>query len=258
MRATVGLVLVLVTLAPAGAAQRKTIEFSHDNCGYRLNFDPAQVDEPRLRASVDLLYGDDTSISHEPGLISSRKTAVEFDLQSYQAWCATEKSRLRGLDLLDIPGLDDLRRRRIAEHVDRCQLVTAEVLGGRGDIGTLKAYARALPLCEGYIDALDWSDADFVPAWRAFAKQFCRENSHKPDCKNGDLDWLKKPDGIERLREDLLTFGWYNCANGLSLMNEGDDGGVHGPDGTRLRDAVAARFEKALKAKPLGCDTGID
>ena len=257
MRATFGLILALVSLAPAGAASRKTIEFSHDYCDYRLSFDPARIDEPRLRASVSLLYGKDNSFDHEPGLITSRDKAVAFDLQGYRAWCATEESRLRGLDLLDIPGLEDLRQRRMAEHADRCQLVTAEVLGGRGDIGGLRAYARGLPVCVGYIDALTRSDADFVPAWRAYAEQSCRRNSNRPDCKNKDLAWLKKPDGVERLREDLLTFGWYNCANRLSFMNEGDDG-VHGPDGTRLRDAVAARFKKSLKVKSLGCDTGGD
>ena len=113
--------------------------------------------------------------------------------------------------MIDLPGLQDYRNMLLLQLEDWCDFGQALMRGSQGDTGALRSFAPSAGHCSIYIDALD-GRVDVNDVWRKTAISSCARNSDPKACESRDFGAEREPDAAQRIRSDVLGYGWQNCA----------------------------------------------
>ena len=226
---------VMFATVPA-AAQTKRLKLDGEVCTYELRFDPKTVEERRIRDTFELLF-------NHPGYVFAEAVtgAADVDrlLPGLDAECKRLVERWTGAALLPIPGLDAFHRGVLEEVTDSCRFDRIKLLGYR-DPSALRGYERAAA-CGAFVDALE-GKRDLRAAYDALGKEVCRDNADTKACLTR---WTKQATSPERMKLELVGFGWGNCANATTLRGT--------VDREAAREKLSADFLKRYKVKQT-CD----
>jgi hypothetical protein len=228
------LLLGAAFLDPA-AAETVTISWDGD-CRYTIQIDTKKHDERRVRNTIDLLYTSN-GIYPNPGRASD-PTSIE----TYQTQCGDEVSRRANLALLPLPGLEEYRRFDVERLRDKCDYDVV-VLRSHHNASALRDYLPAAA-CSRYVDALE-GNADLVELWRETINAACKRNVNPAQCEQRSFEEAAKPDGQERLRQYVRTFGWERCA--VTYRKRSDRA-------AETEKRVTERFERAFRPKRQQCN----
>jgi hypothetical protein len=147
---------------------------------------------------------------------------------------------VKSLKLLPLKGLEDLRKRTLAELDDSCSYHKIYAAGFT-DPSKLRQYKPAAS-CVRYVDALE-GKTDLEAAFDDMLKERCRNNANTKACL---AEAEKKRGDIEEMRIEVQNFGWNNCAVESLLLNQSksDD----------MRQKLQQQFFKRYKVKELPCE----
>ena len=203
-------------LAPANhaSAAQKSASWSDEACVHRISFDPAKYDEKRLKNTINLLFEPSKFEAPVPPFVGESKDIAGLDPGKYDQQCGAALKTVRGFELLPLNGIEDYQRAKTEETEDFCRFGNIQIRGYR-DPSALREYARA-PSCSHFIDALE-GKTDTMKAFRETVAEQCKDNASPQRCRDSTLKEAEKPDGKERVRINLMTFGWSNCANNYTV-----------------------------------------
>jgi hypothetical protein len=213
-----GPLTLTVILALCGAAVAAQTGWEDDACDYKVTFDPRKVDTAALKGTIDLLFKQQPVVLGD--MYQTPEQAATADLGKLQKECAEAIDGRKSLKLLPLPGIEDYRTSVTEDLRDTCE---REVAGMRAirDAGALRDYKPAVVACSEYIDALE-GKTDFERVFRKTNEQSCQNNASPAACRNRTIADGQKPDGAERKRLFVLTFGWSNCAVNLPAVETRD------------------------------------
>jgi hypothetical protein len=200
-----------IILALCGAAAAAQVGWEDDACDYKVTFDAKKIDKDALQGTIDLVFRQQPTVLG--GMYQTPEQAETADLGELQKKCSEAIDGRKSLKLLPLPGIEDYRTAVVEDLRDTCE---REVAGMRAikDAKALRDYKPAVATCAEYIDALE-GKTDFERVFRKTNEQSCQNNASPAACRNRTIADGQRPDGAERKRLFVLTFGWSNCAVNL-------------------------------------------
>jgi hypothetical protein len=240
-------VLAVFLSGPSDAAQ-KTMRWENGAlCEFETRFDPEKYDEKSLRNTVEVIYGDALHRSKSPiigldGLDGRlRSNTAEFEQQ-----CALEMEQAANLPLIALPGIEEYRGLRLEEMEEGCRFNTIESRAASGDPAALREFAPSVAKCSPFIDALE-GKTDIRAVWReAIRSQWCQTNSRPEECRANHLKAEGSPNEDDRIKSDVLTYGWGNCS--VPFLKTSDV-----QKGESMRKALEKSFRQRFKVKAFPC-----
>jgi hypothetical protein len=235
------LAALVAALAPAGlaSAATRTLSWNDDAaCTFRISFDPAKHDAGRLHNTIRLLFVTPDYASPIVGHVADPPAIARLDLPKFERQCGDLLKKVRDVELSPFPGIEDLRRAVAAEIEDSCKFGNAEIRGLRNP-QALRDYTSA-PSCTHFIDALE-GKTDIDKLFRETVTETCRNNASPQRCRDDILKDAQKPDGKERMRLFLTTFGWSQCANKHTIR--------YRDTVTKLRASLEKQFKRMFTVR---------
>lgn len=235
--------VALLALPSAAWAAQRTLTIEDGMCTGRLRYDPAKLDEARLKDTVRLLF--DPGLTAPP-LAPSPKSPAEMgtaDPAAFATACRESRAAVDRLQPLD--GFGDYQRLVSAQIADACAFGEAELKGLR-DPAALAGYAPAAQACGHFVEALT-AKADLTALWRQTVKRQCANNMDPAACEGREAARAAGPDAEGWRRLYLIDTGWNNCAVGFLKVNTDDH--------DRIREGLVSSFERRFKVK-MSCDGG--
>ena len=198
-----------LALGNSASAAEKSVSWTDDACTHSVRFDPAKHDEKRLKNTIQLVFpAPDFGAPIVPH-VPDPQAVARLDPGKFDQQCSKVLKTTRELELVPLKGIEDYRRAKVDEFEDACRFGNAEIRGLRNP-SALREYTRA-PSCSHFIDALE-GKSDMMKVFRETAAQQCSNNASPQRCRDETLKEAEKPDGAARVRLNLTTFGWNNCA----------------------------------------------
>jgi hypothetical protein len=239
------LLALLISSASYGA--QKTIRWENGaQCEFETRFDPAKVDEERLRNTIEVIFGDGfyKRPTLETALIGPGGSLVS-NTEEYRQACEREKERVEDLAVLDIPGIEDYRKLSLEEFEETCRFHVIEGRAASGDPAALRDFTPSAAKCSPFIDALE-GKTDIRAVWRDMVEAQCRENGSPEKCKAALFSAESRPNAKDAIRLQVLTYGWINCSTSyLKTSDESRD--------VAILAALQKSFRRRFKVKALPC-----
>jgi hypothetical protein len=203
-------VLAAVVLLFGKGANAAQVEWTDAiSCSYKIRFDPKEYDAARVLNTADFVLGSGR-IPHFP-MPQSHIPYEASGVDAYRKACSGHADWLTSLPLVDLPGLESYRHMQLEQLKDWCDFGAALIRGHLGDIAALRAFEPSIAQCSGYVDALE-GKTDIRRVWHELVVSSCQKNSRPEECRAWHFAAEGQPDEAERIRKDLLTWGWQNCS----------------------------------------------
>lgn len=204
---------LLLLNAPAGAAERQS-SIPDGSCIAHVKFDDSRYDALQVENTGQLLFGGTEGGHPFLGLNPER-----IDATALKARCAASIQTLRATRHLPAPAISAYVDILAASIEDYCALTLLEVQAVTTP-AVLRGYARA-ETCSAYVDALE-GKTDLVEMWRQELAIRAKKNADPEGfiARNRARETAPGFDGW--VRNEVLTFGWHNCANRFTILN-GDE-----------------------------------
>lgn len=187
----------------ANAEQRVSTWVDEIQCTHVIRFDPKKYDEAQIQNTADFLAGLRFTFPFSD--------ASGSDVDAYMDACRRTADQIRSMPVVDLPEMEAYRHLKLEQLKDWCEFNVALIRGGSGDTAALREYAPSVPHCSRYVDALE-GKTDIRQVWRDTLTANCNTNSTPETCKARFLAAEGQPDEAERIKRDVLTYGWQNCS----------------------------------------------
>jgi hypothetical protein len=155
--------------------------------------------------------------------------------------CARKGDQLSSLPLIDLPGIEEHRRLKIDQLKDWCDFETAYLRGALGDVTALRQYTPSAPYCSRFLDGLD-GKADLKEVWREVVNSHCKTVRPEEACKAQFFAIERAPDAVDRIKRDVLDYGWTSCSTRYVKTGNFVSTQVEALE-TKLEAAFRARFK---------------
>ncbi|HMN73249.1 MAG TPA: hypothetical protein PKA55_15410 [Rhodoblastus sp.] len=237
----------VVAIAQSASGAERTIKVTGPGCDYQVRFDPAKADPKQVRDTAEVLLGEGLPAPDYAGHATTDAVSAAT-IESDRAQCLAPGRKIKGLALLDMPGLKDLVAGRMAAIEDGCafQTIKSRALVTGASPKILLEHKPSVQACGAYAKALE-TPAAMRTFWRAQVDRQCANNASPAKCRKASLALEEKPDAGELIRRDLIAFHWNNCANELTMLSVNqskDEAALEG-----LRKAFKLRFKTREKCE---------
>jgi hypothetical protein len=239
-------VLALLISSAAYGAQKAMRWENGAQCEFETKFDPAKIDEDKLRNTVEVLFGD--GFYKRPSLVTALigpDGSLTSNTDEYRQACERERVRVENLAVLDLPGIENYRRRSLEEFEETCRFNVLQGRAALGDSSALREFTPSAAKCSPFIDALE-GKTDIRAVWRDMVEAQCRENGSPDQCKAALFAAESRPNAADAIRLSVLGFGWNNCSVPFLKTSDLDRGEA-------IRTALEKTFRRRFKVKAFPC-----
>lgn len=233
-------IIFLLTSITVNFAQTKTFKWSSEMCDYQSVYNAKKVSLAQLKDTLKLMkmQGLPLNFDATPQNLDAVDKLNVADLQSeYEA----KKREIEGLKLVKNSYFENFRKAKLKELEQVYQLskVTAE---GYKNPQIIKDFDFAPSCVSKYADSLISGGDDLLNIWLEVNKESRKNNSDPNYIRKKYETQLNSPDKFRYARNEVMTFGWWNCAN-LSIEYVSSDG------------QAEKEFKKLfVKTKTINCD----
>jgi hypothetical protein len=202
--------VVLLCTVPIFAQVRK-FKWNDDFCEYRGTYNAKRYTLAQLRNTEKLLgrgiYSIQTSAT-----VFDPADLPKLDLSELEREYATKVAELNGLDIVKVPYWQELRKQTLAEMKQVYEL-SRVTIPGHSNPEMLNRITWADSCKTKYAVPLIAGGDFLLSTWRAV--------NEKSRANNGDPDRVRRifderyasPDRMKFALVEVMTFGWWNCAN---------------------------------------------
>lgn len=238
--------VVLLTCSDAYGAQKIITWEDGMFCRFETRIDPAKIDEEKIRNTVEIIFGD--GFYKQPTLVTALigpGGSLVSNTHEYEQACEREKVRVENLAVLDLPGIENYRKRSLEEFEETCRFQMLEGRAASGDPAALREFAPSAAKCSPFIDALE-GKTDLRAIWRDMVEAQCRQNGDPEKCKAAHFSAESRPNAADAIKLDVLMFGWSNCS--VAYLKTSDESRHEA-----IRVALEKNFRRRFKVKAFPC-----
>jgi hypothetical protein len=210
-------IFLLMLIAVAGfadstAAQTKKFRWTTELCEFEGTYDARKYSETELRNTLKLFaLGGEFRINAE-ATVWKFEDIARLDVGALDREYNRVTSDLKNLKIARAPYFENLRQRKLKEieQVYRLSRVTMRAYANPALIGEYKSAAAcvtkfAAPLANG--------GADLLGVWRAVNEDSRRKNADPARLEKIFNEQMNSADREKFARVEVMSFGWWNCAN---------------------------------------------
>ena len=239
-------VLALLISSASYGAQKVIGWEDGAQCEFETRFDPAKVDEERLRNTIEVIFGD--GFYKEPSLVTALigpGDSLTSNTAEYQQACEQERVRVENLAVLDLPGIENYRKLSLEEFEETCRFNVLQGRAASGDPAALREFTPSAAKCSPFIDALE-GKTDIRAVWRDMVEARCRESDNPEKCKAAEFSAESRANAADAIKLDVLEFGWTHCSVPFLKTNDLRPR-------TSMRAALEKSFRRRFKVKAFPC-----
>lgn len=248
MKRLVLAVLGLVAVTQSAPGAERAIKVTGPGCDYQVRFDPAKVDERRLKDTAEILFAEGGLPSPDYSGSATSDAVTPAKVEADRAKCLAPLAKARALAPLDMAGLKELLAGRIEAIEDGCAFQAIQqralVVGARPEV--LLEHKASVAACGAYAKALETPAAMRV-RFHADVEKQCANNASPAKCRKELLAIEEKPNADELIRRELVAFYWNNCANELTKLSQNQERDEKALEG--LRKAFKKQFKTKEKCE---------
>jgi hypothetical protein len=239
--------LALVISGDAHGAQ-KTITWEDGMfCRFEIKFDPRKDDEEKLKNTINVVFLNgfykkdfpDIALDHPGGHLVSNP-------EKYRQACELTKDKATNLQVIDLPGIEDYRRLKLEQLEDWCTFNTLKSIAASGNPSALREYTPSVAQCSPFIDALE-GKSDIRAVWRNMINSLCANDSRPEICRARFFSAENGPNPEEKIKLDVLTFGWQSCAISHLKTNSAEK------NAEMMKTALEKSFQRRFRVKNYPC-----
>lgn len=243
------IVLAMLALASGvSCAAQRTIEwFDEESCPHKIRFDAAKYDESHLKNTVEFIFA---GYLHNFPVPQGFTGFGAASVDKFRAACTRHSELLQSLQLVELPRIEDYRRLKLDQLREWCDFGEALIRGTLSDTAALRSFNAGKSACSRYPDALE-GKSDLKQTWRNLVIAICAKNSNPVACRSDHWAAEQQPDATDRIRSDLLTYGWQNCTAEYLKMSEANP---VGRQARSLERELEVKFRARFRMTGAPCD----
>ena len=203
-------VLFLFFVPAASFAQVKTFRWGTDACEFSGTYNSRKYSRTQLENTVRLMrpeFGLDYNAT-----VWSFEEIARLDPAALDEKYEEAVSELKELKIVPLPSWENIRKKKLREIEQVYRLSRATILGYT-DPTKLRGYAGS-PSCKTkFADPLIAGGDRLLAAWRVVNEDSRRRNSEPERIRRIFEEQMASPDRLKFALVEVMTFGWWNCAN---------------------------------------------
>jgi len=232
------LIAILILCQTAAFAQTKKFRWTTELCEFEGTYDAKKYTDAQLKNTVKLFALESFDIQTD-ATVWKYEEIKNLNVAALDKEYESKSTALKKLDIIKSAYWESLRMRKLKELKQVYELSRLTMLG-YNEPAKLKEAAFAESCVVKYATPLIIGGDELLTIWREV-----NEDSRR---KNGDPERIKKifeaeydsPDRYKFARVEVMSFGFWNCANALIEREEYD--GTHEEE-----------FEKLFKRTKTAC-----
>lgn len=203
--------IVLFSAASAGFAQVRTFKWSYDVCEYQSSYDAKKYNLAELQDTLKLLNINGTPLNFDATPFDINKVE-ELNINELEQEYATKKREIENLKLIKSAYFGKLREDKLREleQVYRLSKVTAEA---HKNPQVLKDFSFAQSCINEYAEPLITGGDSLLSTWLTVNRESRKNNASPENIRKIYERQFNSPDKFRYARNEVMTFGWWNCAN---------------------------------------------
>jgi len=202
--------LYLINISFNLFSQEAVYEWETGLCTCKGTFDSTKYNLEEIQNTYNYLWWNDYLSTH--ATISKIEELKTLKLDSLDKECTGKLEKLNSLRFIDSKFWNKLKVDRIREIEETCELRRITILG-YSNPDTLNSYFIKDKTCNYYRNALILGGQEMLDAWIKLHKIQMSKNGNPEKLHNEFLKQYYSPDRLEYARIELMSFGWWNCAN---------------------------------------------
>lgn len=205
------LTLVLMLCGTAAFAQTKKFRWTTDLCEFESVYDSSKYSEVQLRDTLKLIHSDFFPNTVDPtprefaGVKNLSVNALDKEYQS-------RTTALKQLKIVNSKYWEAVRQKYLKELEQVYQLSRATMLG-YPDPSKLKEVKFAEACALKYANPLIEGGDELLETWRRNNEEHRKRNGNPERLRKIFEEQLASPDKFKYAQIEVMTFGWWNCAN---------------------------------------------
>ena len=233
------LVIVLMAFVTAGA-QTRTFKWSDELCEYSGTYNAKNYTETQLRNTLRLFSPGEFSLAADTTAFTIDEIA-KLDVEKLDREYKIRSEELASLAIVPSPFFERLRNDKLAELKQVYDLSRVSMQAYR-DASILKTFNGAESCKTTYASPLIAGGDALLAVWKQVNLASRAKNSDPERLRRLYEGQLNSPDRMKYATVEVVTFGWWNCANdGIKYVSV---------DGSQERE-----FRKLfIRVRKLQCD----
>lgn len=221
-------------------SQTKKLRWTTHTCEFEGTYAAKKYSAAQLRDTLKLI-----SVEYFPSTVDptpQNYTDVKaLNVETLDKEYQTRKAALVKLDIVKTKYWETLRQKQLKELEQVYQLSRATILGWKNP-PKLKEVSFAGDCSTKYADPLIKSGSSLLKTWLEVNEESRRQNADPERLRREFERQLKSPEKLRYAQIEVMTFGWWNCAN--ALIDREDQS-----------EAAAREFKKLFtRVKTIYCD----
>lgn len=218
------LALILVQAFAADAQTLKKFRWSDYSCEYESVYDARKYSETQLKDTIKLftsaLYNDFSSaFSSTPDKIEE---VEKLDVATLKREYAAKREALEKLNVIPTPYWKEYHQKKLRELERFYDLARVTMLAYKNP-SVISQYEFADACVAKYANPLLNGGEDLIKIWREVNVESRKNNASPERLLRRFEEQNASPDRFEYARLEVMSFGWWNCANNL-VPHVPDDG----------------------------------
>lgn len=216
------LLIFLILCGLRVSAQIKKLKWEIELCEFEGTYDSTKYTEAQLRDTKKLLSGiGGLSLSYDP---TPRKfeDIGKLSLEQLEAEYLDKLKELQNLKLVKGDFWVKLRQDKIKE-LNQLYMLSKITMKGYTDPSALKEFDRASCCIDFYAQPLIDGGDYLLTTWEKVNMDTRSHNGNPQRIENIFNQQNASPDKLKYARMEVMTFGWWNCANSMRYHLEYDE-----------------------------------
>lgn len=234
------LIAILIFCSSTALAQTKKLRWETELCVFESTYDASKYSLAKLKNTLKLMT-ENFRLDFDPtpqtfeGVKDLSVVALdrEYNLKS---------GELKNLKIVNSKYFEALRQKKLKELEQTYKLkrITAQAFENPAKI---REYTRAGSCVQTYANPLIKGGGDLLEIWLKVNEDSRKRNASPDRLKRIFEQQMNSPDKFEYARIEVMTFGWWNCANNFIEYENSSS------------DENEKEFKKLFRqTKTIGCD----
>lgn len=215
------LIIILVFSSTVAFAQNRKLRWSTETCEFEGTYNAKKYSEKQLRDTLKLFATGNFRIE-------ANATPLDFEgveklsVAALDAEYNSKSAGVRNLNLIKSPYWEAVRQKKLNELEQVYKLSRATMLAYKNP-AMIRDYANAPSCVKTYANSLINGGSELLAIWRRVNEDGRRKNADPERVRRIFDQQLNSPDKYKYAQIEVMTYGWWNCANEFIQYEEGYD-----------------------------------
>jgi hypothetical protein len=192
-------------------AQKNIFKWNDEMCLYEGGFDSSKYTSEQLDNTYRLWFSSDFILETE-STAWTIEDVKKLSIDELNNEFEQKHNALKNLNVVNVKYWKNLKEKQLKELEQVYHLKKVTILAYRNP-SVLKDYALADSCLNKYYPALHDGGEKLLQAWKTLNEEKRKSNANPERLKGVFMTQYASPDKYKYARLEIMSFGWWNCAN---------------------------------------------